>query len=106
MISVSNDIKVEFPEGVLNRKKIENIIISPIDNRHGVAVVSGKLKNMHLLRLYQIINGGEWDCYVPTHEIGAFTFTSRLKLMEFVKHLPEMTALEILMVMNPHPNLK
>jgi hypothetical protein len=105
LISVSNNIKVEFPEGVLNGKKIEDIIVSPIDNRIGVAVVSGKLKSMYLLRLYQIINGGEWDCYVPTHEIGAFSFTSRLKLMDFVKHLPEMTALEILMIMNPHPNL-
>ncbi|MFB3167477.1 hypothetical protein P5G62_010185 [Neobacillus sp. 179-C4.2 HS] len=89
MISISNNVKVEFPEGVLNGKKIEDIIISPINKLIGVAVVSGKLKNLYLLRLYQLVTGEGWPCYVPTHEIGAFTFHTRKKMDDFVLRLPE-----------------
>lgn len=104
MVSDTNSLPVKFPEEVLIGKKIEDVIVSPMDNRIGVAIISGKLKNLHLLRLFQVVRQERWDCYVPTHEIGAFTFHNRLALKDFVKQLPEMSALEILMLMNPHPN--
>lgn len=99
------DLKFEnvvFPNDVIKGKQIENIIVSPIDNRVAVAALSGKLKNMHLLRLYQLKRGGDQN-YFPTHEIGAFTFYSRKELKDFVNRLPKMSAIEILMVMSPEP---
>lgn len=101
---VNSSVSVNLPEEIIKGKKIEFVTVSPIEDRIGVTGLSGKLKNMYLLRLYQIMSDNDKEFY-PTHEIGAFTFHSRLKLKEFVDLLPEMSAIEILMIMNPHPAL-
>jgi hypothetical protein len=102
--SSTNSLPVKFPEDLLIGKTIEDIIFSPRYVRIGVVVLSGKLKNKRLLRLYQIVRLEGWDCFVPTHEIGAFTFHNKMALKDFVERLPEMSSLEILMIINPHPN--
>jgi hypothetical protein len=95
---------IVFPNEVIKGKQIENIIVSPIDDSIAVVVLSGKLKNKYLLRLYQL-HRGEDQKYFPTHEIGAFTFYSRKELKDFVNNLRKMSAIEILMLMNPEPSL-
>ncbi|CRK82987.1 hypothetical protein [Neobacillus massiliamazoniensis] len=100
----TKELNVVFPNEVLNGKKIESVMISPIDRQIGVAALTGKIKNMQLLRLYQIIKVEDGN-FVPTHEIGAFTFNTKDKLKDFIKSLPEMSAIKILMLMNPYPLL-
>jgi hypothetical protein len=95
---------IVFPNEVIKGKQIKNLIVSPLDNRIAVAALSGNLKNKHLLRLYQLIRGEDQQ-YYPTHEIGAFTFHSTKELKDFLNRLPEMSAIEILMLMNPQPSL-
>jgi hypothetical protein len=94
---LDNDV---FPEEALEEMSIECILVSPVDDRIGVAAVSSKLEDKHLLRLFQMKKDEEQD-YIPTHEMEAFTFQSRKDLKDFVERLPGMSALEILMAMNP-----
>lgn len=84
--------------------QIENLIVSQLDNRIAILPLSGESQNMHLLRLYQLIRGEDQQ-YFPTNEIGAFRFYLRKELVDFLIRLPKMTALEILMLMNPAPAL-
>ena len=97
------NLSVVFPDEILKGKKIEFITLSPVNDNVGISGLSDKLKNLHLLRLYQLIRDEDQNFY-PTHEIGAFTFDSRLHLIEFTNHLPEMSAFEILMVLYPYPS--
>ncbi|RAN85906.1 hypothetical protein B5P41_32365 [Bacillus sp. SRB_28] len=78
--------------------------MSPINKNVGIAALSGKKDDLYLLRLYQLIRRKERK-YFPTYEIEAFSFCSREHLWEFVDQLPKMSALEILMAMNPQPTM-
>ncbi|MFF2449925.1 hypothetical protein ACFVSW_23060 [Neobacillus sp. NPDC058068] len=95
---------VIFPDDILEGMRIESIIISPIAKHLGVAALSGKSEDMHVLRLYQLILREDQN-YVPTFELEAFAFYSRKDLTDFVVRLPEMSAIEILMVMNQEPTM-
>lgn len=106
LCGVNGNASVEFPDEILKRKKVEFVTISPINDSVGISCLSGKFKNLHLLRLYQLMRDDEDQKFYPTHEIGAFTFYSRTELVEFVNHLPEMSAFEILMLLNPYPGLQ
>lgn len=96
-------MSVVFPDEILKGKKVEFITISPVIDSAGISGLSGKLKDLHLLRLYQLMRDEEEQKFYPTHEIAAFSFYSRLQLEEFLNHLPEMSAFEILMLMSPFP---
>lgn len=95
-----NNVSVVYPDGLLKGMKSELVLISPINQDIGVTGITGKYNSKHLIRLYQLFRE-EDQRYYPTHEIGAFTFSSRFELKKFVDHLPQMTALEILMLMSP-----
>lgn len=100
MKNTINSVSVVYPDGLLKGMKSELVLISPINHDVGVTGITEKYNNKHLIRLYQLFRD-EDQRYYPTHEIGAFTFSSRSELEIFVNHLPQMTAIEILMLMSP-----
>ncbi|MEH7355158.1 hypothetical protein V7150_16495 [Neobacillus drentensis] len=100
----SNDYNVIFPDEILEGMNIEAFTIAPRDHRIGVAILSGKDENMHVLRLYQVIKREDQQFY-PTHELEAFSFHSKKDLKEFMEKLPHLTAIELLLIMHPLPTM-
>ncbi len=97
-------MSVVFPNDILKNKKIEFVTLSPIDGRIAVSALSGKTKSKYILRLYQLTRREDGKLF-PTHEIGAFSFYTRKQLNDFVDKLPKMSAIEILMVLNPFSSI-
>lgn len=91
-----------FPDELLEGMSIEAFMVSPGNREIGVAILSGEDAGMHVLRLYHMVKD-EDENFHPTHELEAFSFRSKKSLKKFMKQLPNLSALELLIIMNPQP---
>jgi hypothetical protein len=100
--------RIEFMKDMVEGMTVENLYISPLDDDIGVMALSNKEDDKYILRLYQLLREGKGKDapLLPTHELEAFSFDSRLQLNLFLEQLPEMSAFDLLMVMNRLPALQ
>ncbi len=84
-----------------NGLKIESLVVNGADDRMGMLLLSEE--KQFVLRIYLILK--ETDFYSISHELQSFAFNSRDELLNFRNRLPEMTALEILYLMDPMPQI-
>ncbi|WP_087974176.1 hypothetical protein [Oceanobacillus rekensis] len=92
-----------FPDELLEKMKLETTIFSPENEFFAVAALSEEVGPTLVLHLYQLVideDGG----YQAVQELAAFSFQSRLNLEEFLGRLPEISGLEMLMLLNPLPS--
>lgn len=102
MQTIKSSFPIIVPEG-LKSMKVENVFFSPINENIGVAVLSEKQRKTVVFRLYFLYFNDEENSYIFTHELSALSFQNRFEAKHFLKRLPEMSALEILILMKPGP---
>lgn len=95
-----NEENVFFPDEMMENKKLETVIISPVSTEIGIAALSESSQSMHILRLYQLSFEEYENTYIPVQELEAFSFQHYDELTNFLEKLPEMSALEMLLVLN------
>lgn len=95
-----NEENVFFPDEMMENKKLETVIISPVLTEIGIAALSESSQSMHILRLYQLNFDEHENTYIPVQELEAFSFQHYDELTNFLEKLPEMSALEMLLVLN------
>ncbi len=95
-----NEENVFFPDEMMENKKLETVIISPVSTEIGIAALSELSQSMHILRLYQLSFEEYENTYIPVQELEAFSFQHYDELTNFLEKLPEMSALEMLLVLN------
>ena len=95
-----NEENVFFPDEMMENKKLETVIISPVSTEIGIAALSELSQSMHILRLYQLSYEEYENTYIPVQELEAFSFQHYDELTNFLEKLPEMSALEMLLVLN------
>lgn len=101
-----NDEKsVVFPDEIMENRNLETVIFSPVSTEIGIAALSESSHSTHILRLYQLMYEEYENTYKPVQELEAFSFLRYEELTDFLKKLPEMSALEMLLVLNQvYPN--
>ncbi|MEI3613599.1 hypothetical protein [Pseudogracilibacillus sp. SO30301A] len=91
---------VAFPDELMENMKLETVIFSPVSTEIGVAALSESSQSIHILRLYKLIFEEYENTYKPVQELEAFSFQHYDELTDFLEKLPEMSALEMLLVLN------
>ncbi|MFC4024758.1 hypothetical protein ACFOUV_13225 [Oceanobacillus longus] len=91
---------VSLPDELLDKMQLETTIFSPANDVFGVAALSEEVGPTLILRLYQLVVN-EDNAYQPVQELAAFSFGNRLELESFLDRLPEISGLEMLMLLNP-----
>ena len=96
--------RVIFPDELLEKKQIETTIFTPSNENVGVVALSEEENFLLTLRLYQLTRLEDNLDYHPVQELAAFSFQNRQDLDNFLERLPDLTGLEMLMLLNPLPS--
>ena len=93
--------EVIFPNELLNDMSIEQTFFPSNSDEVGVAVLSHVENEVHIMRIYQLVLSMESNAFEPIQEMVSFAFESRKELIDFLERLPNLTGLEMLMLLNP-----
>lgn len=99
----SDDRIVEIPQGLLKDMEFESVIISPVFPEVGVVVLAGDdpETNSRLVRIYSImLKQDDETTYQVAQELQAFSFAEKPFAKEFIKRLPQMSAIELMFAMD------
>ncbi|MCM3620523.1 hypothetical protein M3936_23495 [Sutcliffiella horikoshii] len=103
----SNNLKVEVPKEMLKGMQIEGTTVSPSHPEVGVLILSkgfNQFSTEIVFRLYRIQKDPTTDSYYIVLELEAFMFKRFKEAKDFLEKLPNMTGLEMLLLLNPvHP---
>jgi hypothetical protein len=100
-----NSKNVAFPDELLVNRTLETTIFTKENDLFGIAVLSEQGEDgLLVLRIYQLLWSEEEDSFIPVQELEAFGFYSREELVDFVERLPDISGLEMLMLLNPLPD--
>jgi len=100
----SYEAKINLPNELLKEMAIHATIISPSKPDVGVLVLK---KGFHqfskeiVVRIYRLQKEVTCESYYINNELEAFMFTSYKAAKEFLDNLPNMTGLEMLLLLNP-----
>ncbi|NMH72767.1 hypothetical protein HF078_06760 [Bacillus sp. RO2] len=104
-----NDVKVEVPKEMLKGMQIEGTAISPSHPGVGVLILSkgfNQFSKEIVIRLYRIQKDTNTESYYIVLELEAFMFKKYKEAKDFFEKLPNMTGLEMLLLLNPiHPSV-
>lgn len=98
---VDNTKNVVFPNEMLEEMNIEDTFFPTNSDEVGVAALSHILDKVHIMRIYQLIRNNDSNTFEPIQEMASFSFGSREDFEEFLGMLPNLTGLEMLMLLNP-----
>lgn len=86
---------------MLDEMEIEDTFFPTNSNDVGIAVLSDFQDSVHIMRIYQLLLNKDSGSFEPIQELASFSFATREHFDDFLKMLPNMTGLEILMLLNP-----
>jgi hypothetical protein len=95
------EMKLIFDNEVLEGMIMEVMTVSPSDPTKGILVMSQGLKNIFdpvVFRIYLLEWLQESDGFNVEKELAAFEFDTSKKAYEFLSHLPEMSAIDLLLL--------
>lgn len=92
---------VVFPNEMLEEMNIEDTFFPTNSDEVGVAVLSHIQDSAHIMRIYQLILNNESNSFEPVQEMASFSFGGRVHFDDFLRMLPNLTGLEMLMLLNP-----
>lgn len=100
----SRNVNVEVPNELLKGMEIQAKVVSPKHPNVGVLILSkdyNQLSREIVIRLYRMHKGPVDKRFHVVSELEAFMFTNYKQAKEFLKKLPNMTGLEMLLLLNP-----
>lgn len=100
---MNDDKLISFPNELLETMTIEETIFTPENKNIGVAILSEMENTNHVLRIFQLVLSPDKKQYNFVQELAAFSFKHRSEVDEFLKILPNMSGLEMLMLLHPNP---
>lgn len=93
-----SEVRVDFPNEMLRGMAIETVIVNPAFRNQGVAVLSkNEVKpNGTLVEIYLIEKQTGDKAFKPVDGLQSFLFPNRSLAVKFIKHLPQMSAIELM----------
>lgn len=95
------DQAVVFPNELLEKYTLESTFFSPTHTHFGLATFSQIQDSVHIIRLYQLARSNHDEQYHVVQEMVSFSYQNRQDLDDFLKRLPNMSAIEMLMMLHP-----
>lgn len=92
---------VNFSNELLRDMTIERTFFPSNSDEVGVAVLSHIENEEHITRIYQLVLNMKSNVFEPTQEMASFAFESSDDFFYFLDKLPNLTGLEMLMLLNP-----
>lgn len=101
------DINVTLPDDLFEEMEIQATVVSPDKPDLGILILSKGLNQFSreiVIRIYRLKKDKtNEECYSIYFELQAFMFTTYKQAKEFLDKLPNMSALEMLLMLNPKP---
>lgn len=99
-----NSKRVIFPDELLENTVVETTIFTEQNDIYGIAALSEEGEgSTFILRIHQLMWLDDEGAFSPVQELEAFSFLNRGDLDDFLTRLPNITGLEMLMLLNPLP---
>ncbi|WP_226680707.1 hypothetical protein [Sutcliffiella horikoshii] len=102
-----SNLKLSLPPELAQEMEVQATVVSPTHPDVGVLVLSkgmNHFSNEITIRIYRLQRDSTNGRYSIVIELEAFMFKSYRKAKEFINHLPNMTATEMLLLLNPVSN--
>ncbi|WP_243300439.1 hypothetical protein [Bacillus litorisediminis] len=100
------NFNVLIPKEFLDEMEVYSTIISPIHQEMGILIMSQNLNRMSndiVIRLYRLQKEKNKKSYEIIYELQAFSFSLYNQAKSFLDYLPNMSAIEMLLMLNPEP---
>ncbi|MGN7300699.1 hypothetical protein [Ferdinandcohnia sp. SAFN-114] len=104
-----NDLKINIPNELLEEMEIQGTIISPVFPEMGILVLSDGMFQFSkeiVIRIYRLELEADTQSYKIYYELVALSFSSYSDAKDFVDHLPNMSGIEMLILLNPEPKFQ
>ena len=98
---MNSEKKVRFDNAMLENMEMETSIFSPVQPELGVTLLSEKRDGMFIIHILELAK--DEDAFFPIQELASFSFGTKGEMKNFVKRLPDMSGLEMLLLLNPLP---
>jgi len=101
-----NDLKVNIPNELLEEMESQGTIISPVFPEMGILVLSEGMFHHSkdiVIRIYRLQLEADTQSYNIYYELVALSFSSYSDSKDFIDHLPNMSGIEMLILLNPEP---
>lgn len=95
------DVKISFPNEILENMTFEQTIFSPENEKIGIAVFSETEDDSHIMRIYHLLFDEDEQVYNFIQELTAFSFQSRREVDDLIKRLPTLSGIEMLLMLHP-----
>ncbi|SEM35807.1 hypothetical protein SAMN05192533_102309 [Mesobacillus persicus] len=105
----NTNINVNIPNEILHDMEIHATVVSPVDKKTGILILTSGMKHFTkeiVIRIYLLHREDTKNHFDIQHELQAFSFTSYLQAKKFLNHLPNMSALEMLVLLKPSPQFQ
>ncbi|MFA1822293.1 hypothetical protein ACDX78_19295 [Virgibacillus oceani] len=100
---MNSEKKVRSDNSMLEEMNVESTIFSAEHPDLRFAVLSEGKDNMFIVRVFELAQNE--DAFFPIQDLAAFSFGTKTELNGFVERLPELTGLEMLLLLNPMPRV-
>lgn len=95
------DTKISFPNEIIETMTFEQTLFSPENNQVGIAIFSEVENSNHIVRVYHLSLDADETVYNFIQELAAFSYQSRNEVDDFIKHLPTLSGIEMLLMLHP-----
>lgn len=98
---MNSEKSVAFPNDLLEQMTIEQTLFPSNSDDVGISILSSIENDLHIMRVYQLLLNQSTMVYEPVQEMVSFSFENRSEFVDFLTQLPNLTGLELLILMNP-----
>lgn len=98
---MNSNLRISLPDDLTENSIVEVTMISPKNEQEGIVALSEDIGEVINLRLFHLFLSADDEVYYPVQELAAFCFKERKYLEDFLSELPNMSALDMLILLNP-----
>lgn len=98
-----SDKLVVFPQDLLETMTIESTLFLPNNKDLGVAILSKQINDHYIVKTYQLSLSEDQQQYNFIQELAVFKYETQDEIDQLITRLPEMSGLEMLILLNPVP---
>src|SRR5690625_7983377 len=98
-----SDKLVVFPQDLLETMTIESTLFLPNNEDLGVAILSKQINDHYIAKVYQLSLSEDQQQYNFIQELAVFKYETQDEIDQLITRLPEMSGLEMLIMLNPVP---
>src|SRR5690625_6132285 len=96
-----SDKLVVFPQDLLETMTIESTLFLPNNEDLGVAILSKQINDHYIAKVYQLSLSEDQQQYNFIQELAVFKYETQDEIDQLITRLPEMSGLEMLIMLNP-----